>query len=150
MMWCVAGQAAACVRREVSVTSKRPNPYTAPTITAMQCVAVCCSVLQCVVVCCSVLQCVAVCCSVLQCVAVRSPRGLCDMTHSYVCHDSFTCAACVCSCVAVCCSVLQCVAVCCSVMRMFMCAYKDDVLGVWSCSSSMSCICVRVCACLCM
>ena len=37
---------------------------------ALQCVAVCCSVLQCVAVCCSVLQCVAVCCSVLQCVAV--------------------------------------------------------------------------------
>ena len=37
---------------------------------ALQCVAVCCSVLQCVDVCCSVLQCVAVCCSVLQCVAM--------------------------------------------------------------------------------
>ena len=71
-------------------------PYTAPTITAMQCVAVCCSVLQGVAVCCSVLQCVAVCCSVLQCVAVRSPRGLCDMTHSYVCLDLLTCVACVC------------------------------------------------------
>jgi len=36
---------------------------------ALQRVAVHCSVLQCVAVCCSVLQCVAVCCSVLQCVA---------------------------------------------------------------------------------
>jgi len=49
---------------------------------ALQCVAVCCSVslfqrvagncycsvLQCVAVCCSVLQCVAACCSLLQCV----------------------------------------------------------------------------------
>jgi len=37
---------------------------------ALQCVAVCCSVLPCVVVCCSALQCVVVCCSVLQCVVV--------------------------------------------------------------------------------
>ena len=98
---------------------------------ALQCVAVCCSVLVeesqpkrpranekwrvcgvCVViiepstgVCCSVLQGVAVCCSVLQCVAV--------------CCSVLQCAAECCSvlqCVAVCCSVLQCVAVCCSVL----------------------------------
>ena len=65
------------------------------------------SVLQCVAVCCSVLQCVAVCCSVLQCDAVWhgalrwETKALftcvtwlilmCDMTHLYVCHDSFIC-----------------------------------------------------------
>jgi len=46
-------------------------------ISALQCVAVCCSVLQCVAVCCSVLQCVAVCCSVLRCAwIVRSLLNL--------------------------------------------------------------------------
>jgi len=66
------------------------------TPSALQCVAVCCSVLQCVEVCCSVLQCVAVCCSVMQC-------------------DAVCCS--VLQCVAVCCSVLRCVAVCCSVLQ---------------------------------
>jgi len=41
------------------------------TARVLQCVAVCCSALQCVAVRCSVLQCIAVCCSALQCVAVR-------------------------------------------------------------------------------
>ena len=85
-----------------------------------QCVAVCCSVLQCVAVCCSVLQCVAVCCSVLHRLMLhdsskdmRDPWNMMhdtwdmahvqhgatwlihmwDMTHSYVRHDSFICAA---------------------------------------------------------
>jgi len=53
----------------------------------LQCGAVWCSVVQCVAVSCSVLQCVAVCCSVLQCVAVFI--HMCDMSHSYMQHDSF-------------------------------------------------------------
>ena len=58
-------------------------------LSAIQCVAACCSLLQCVAACAvrySVLPCVAACCSMLQ-------------------H------------VAACCSVLQCVAVCCSVLQ---------------------------------
>jgi len=39
---------------------------------ALQRVAVCCSVLQRVAACCSVLQCVAVCCNVVQRVAART------------------------------------------------------------------------------
>ena len=87
----------------------------------MPCVAVCRSALQCVAVRCSVemklsllsemllslcvccsewscsaLQCVAVCCSALQCVAVSSTEL---------------------QCVVVCCSVLQCVAVSCSELQ---------------------------------
>jgi len=77
----------------------------------LQCVAVCCRVLQCVAVCCSVLQCAAVCCSMLQCIRGRGSIWdvyeantvtntflsvtwlvhICDMTHSYVWHDSFIC-----------------------------------------------------------
>jgi len=62
----------------------------------------CCSALQCVAVCCSVLtmlQCVAVCCSVFCSVSQCLPEY---NSTSQVC-------------VAVCCSVLQCVAVCGSV-----------------------------------
>jgi len=52
-------------------------------------------------VCCSVLQCVAVCCSVLQCVAVSWRAHccgvcLCDMSHSCVARDSFTCGKSLC------------------------------------------------------
>ena len=69
--------------------------YSGGTVTpksALQCVAVCCSVLQCVSVCCSALQCVALCCRV------------------------FAVCCSVLQCVVACCSVLQCVAVCCSVL----------------------------------
>jgi len=55
----------------------------------LQCAAVCCSVLQCVAICCRLLQCVAVCCSVSSCI-LRAPGTqlqvmpcVCDMTHSY-------------------------------------------------------------------
>jgi len=51
-----------------------------------RCVAVHCSALQCVAVCCSVscvLQCVAVCCSVLQCVAV-----CCSFASVRVCNQT--------------------------------------------------------------
>jgi len=99
---------------------------------ALQCVAVCCSVLQSgywlhlfscpaelafatrlwVAVSCCVLRCVvcvAVCCSVLQCVAVlRSQSWL----HSLFCPAK----TCICY-TLVCCSVLQCVVVCCSVLQ---------------------------------
>jgi len=69
----------------------------------LQCVAVCCSVLPCVAVCCSVLQCVAVCCSVLHLLRGRETccqqpsdfflqfLRVCDMSHSYVWHDSTHC-----------------------------------------------------------
>jgi len=65
---------------------------------ALQCVAVRCSVFQCVAVCCSALQCAAVRCSVLQCVAV--------------CFRALQC-------VSVRCSVFQCVALCCRVLLCF-------------------------------
>jgi len=74
---------------------------------ALQCAAMRCSVLQCVAVCCNALQCAAMRCSVLQCVAVccsvawpthvwyDSSRcdysSMCDMTHTCVRRDSFTC-----------------------------------------------------------
>jgi len=51
---------------------------------AMQCVAVCCSVLQCVAVCCSVLQYGVVCYSVLQCVALlRNALQLAEQHKSH-------------------------------------------------------------------
>ena len=71
-----------------------------------QCVAVCCSALQYVAVRCSVLQCVAVCCSALQCVAVRCSVFQCVLVSSSMLQ-----------CVAVSCSVLQCVVECVAVYR---------------------------------
>ena len=78
----------------------------------LRCVAVCCSVLQCVAVCCSVLQCVAVCCIVTWLIlheetdplhtnsSTKTPSPslmqrtwlihMCEPTHSYVRHDSYT------------------------------------------------------------
>jgi len=70
---------------------------------ALMYVAVCCSALQCVAVRCSVSQCVAVCRSALHCVAVRCNVSQCVT----VCRSALQC-------VAVRCSVSQCVAVCCS------------------------------------
>jgi len=79
----------------------------------LRCVAVCHSVLQCAAMCCSVFHYVTVCCSLLQCLAggiqgchllhpayvwlysficVTWLIHMCDMTHSYVRHDSFACA----------------------------------------------------------
>jgi len=58
--------------------------------TALQCVAVRCSMLLCVWVCCSVSQCVAVCCSVSQCVAVRCiPEHKIIVNRGLINIDSF-------------------------------------------------------------
>jgi len=59
-----------------------------------------CFTLRCVAACCSVLQRVAACCSVLQCEAVLI--HMCDMTRSYVRHDSLMCVCHVMSCSEVC------------------------------------------------
>jgi len=118
---------------------------------ALQCIAVCCSVsqlgfaghlrlsldvLQCAAVCCSVMQCVAVCCNVLQCVAVCC-RALpwnamrCSMLQlGFMDHLSLTLE--VLQCDVVRCSVLQCVAMCCSVLQ-----------SVAVCSSALQCVAVR-------
>jgi len=80
------------------------NIHTYLYYSVLQCVAGCRRVLQRVAGCCRVLQCVAVCCSA--CYLIRTPRRAgaasrtqssiwispiytCNMTHSYLCHDSF-------------------------------------------------------------
>jgi len=95
--------------------------YAAVCCSALQCVAVCCTVAKkgrrlygahCVVFCCSVLQCVAVCCSVLQCAAVYCKVLQCVAVCCRVVQGRvITCI------VQKCCIALQCVAVCCSVLQ---------------------------------
>jgi len=71
-----------------------------------------------VAVCCSALQCIAVCCSVLRCIWYRAvvPVRLRWTVAVYYCVLQCVAVFCIVSqCVAVNCSVLQCVAVCCSV-----------------------------------
>ena len=63
----------------------------------LQCVAVRCSVLQSAAGCCSILQYIAVLCCPCQAAVylyvwhASEPIDMCDMTHSCVWHDSFTC-----------------------------------------------------------
>jgi len=82
------------------------------------------SALQCVAVCCSMLQYVAVCCSVLQCVALPERKNNGASAIHLIKASVLQYVAVCCSVlqhVAVCCSVLQCVAVRCSMFQCFQC-----------------------------
>jgi len=121
---------------------------------ALQCVAMCCSVLQYsgewqysvpyVVACCSALQCVAVCRSVTQCVAVLwrmavlynlRVLGEWQFSVTYVCYIVLQCAAGRCR-------VLQCVAACCSTQKNGSTLWQYFVPYVVACCCALQCVAV--------